>query len=105
MKKILLITIFAVGISFLHHSFGTETNESQKVEPGSAESNDEDVGFNLEKNYSPPVPNKRSYSFWHFQITTTDQDDYPPSFLRYSHRAFSYSTLPPLYGNKIIIKK
>lgn len=100
-----MITILAVGISYPHHSFGTETDESQKAEESSAKSSDENVGFSLEKNYSPRVPNKRSYSLWHFQITTTDQDDYPPSFLSYSHRAFSYSTLRPLYGNKIIIKK
>jgi len=98
-------SILAVIMFFASQSIGQERVERQQFEQSSAKSTDEDVGFNIEKNYSPPVPNRRSYSLWHFQITTTEPDDYPPSFLRYSHRAFSYSTIPPLYGNKIMIKK
>jgi hypothetical protein len=43
---------------------------------------------------------------WHFQISTpSKRTDYPPSFLWYSGRPYMDSTLTPIYGNQIYIRK
>jgi len=105
MKKILMISILAVSMFGSPQSFGKETDQSQQIEKSFAKSNNENAGFNLSKNYSPPLPQNRSYTLWHFQITTPEPDDYPPSFLWHSDRPFQDSTLSLLYGNKIVIKK
>lgn len=45
-------------------------------------------------------------NLWHFQISTpSKRADYPPSFLWYSGRPYTDSTLIPFYGNQIYIRK
>ena len=45
-------------------------------------------------------------NLWHFQISTpSKRPDYPPSFLWYSGRPYMDSTLTPIFGNQIYIKK
>jgi hypothetical protein len=45
-------------------------------------------------------------NLWHFQISTSSKrTDYPPSFLWYSGRPYMDSTLTPIFGNQIYIKK
>lgn len=45
-------------------------------------------------------------NLWHFQISTpSKRTDYPPSFLWYSGRPYMDSTLTPIFGNQIYIKK
>jgi hypothetical protein len=45
-------------------------------------------------------------NLWHFQISTpSKRADYPPSFLWYSGRPYMDSTLLPIFGNQIYIRK
>jgi hypothetical protein len=45
-------------------------------------------------------------NLWHFQISTPPKStDYPPPFLWYSARPYMDSTLLPVFGNRIYIKK
>ena len=45
-------------------------------------------------------------SLWHFQISTpSERTDYPPSFLWYLGAPYMDSTLTPIFGNRIYIKK
>jgi hypothetical protein len=45
-------------------------------------------------------------SLWHFQISTpSKRTDYPPSFLWYTGRPYMDSTLLPIFGNQIYIRK
>lgn len=45
-------------------------------------------------------------NLWHFQISTpSKRADYPPSFLWYSARPYMDSTLVPIFGNQIYIRK
>jgi hypothetical protein len=45
-------------------------------------------------------------NLWHFQISPPPKNaDYPPSFLWYSARPYMDSTLLPVFGNRIYIKK
>jgi len=45
-------------------------------------------------------------NLWHFQISTPSKTtDYPPSFLWYSGAPYMDSTLSPLFGNQIYIRK
>jgi hypothetical protein len=45
-------------------------------------------------------------NLWHFQISTpSKRAAYPPSFLWYSGAPYMDSTLSPLFGNQIYIRK
>jgi hypothetical protein len=45
-------------------------------------------------------------NLWHFQISTpSKRADYPPSFLWYSGGPYMDSTLLPIFGNQIYIRR
>ncbi|MGB7291424.1 MAG: hypothetical protein WBD99_04545 [Thermodesulfobacteriota bacterium] len=45
-------------------------------------------------------------SLWYFQISApSKRTDYPPSFLWYTGRPYMDSTLTPIFGNQIYIRK
>ena len=45
-------------------------------------------------------------NIWRFQISTPrDGDVYPPAYFWFSARPYMDSTLPPVYGNQIYLRK
>jgi hypothetical protein len=85
-KLILYIIITAFTVSLLSVSIMAE---------------EDDLEFKREYNKQDNPIN-----LWHFQISTpSKRTDYPPSFLWYSGRPYMDSTLTPIFGNQIYIKK
>ncbi len=110
MKKIFMISFLAVILIYSPKSYSkeldAEIDERQQIEQSFDKSNEEDIRFSLDASYSLPPPHNTSITLWHFQITTpSKQDNYPLPSMWYSDELFLGSTLPLLYGNKIVIMK
>lgn len=110
MKKIFMISFLAVILIYPPKSYGKESDVEidvrQHVEQSFDKSLEEDIRSSFDSNYSLPSPHNTSITLWHFQITTpSKQDNYPLPSTWYSDELFLGSTLPLLYGNKVVIMK
>ena len=89
MRTFLVLAVFAAFIV----SIGSLLSVSIMAE--------EDLEF--QRNYNKQ---DNPINLWHFQISTpSKRTDYPPSLLWYSGRPYMDSTLTPIFGNQIYIKK
>ena len=93
MKDVMLFSLFATFLALLPSVSSIAEEEGFSVEEH----------LKLERNHNKQ---NNPTTIWKFQISApTDRDVYIPSFFWYSARPYMDSTLPPVFGNQIYIKK